>query len=850
MRSFLKILVLGFLGLGAVACSEQGLVSGPPVPLPQPAPTTATLVVRHVLLRAVPANVSDFRFTGRDASGAVVFGPDTRPKAAEITLTVPLTMSRLTIEYLQGNTLVGVFTADVQLSPGGSLVIQDPSWVDVQNLLGLAVNPPNATIAAGTAQSFTATGTFSDGSTQDLTLAVNWTSSDPAVAGVDPQGSARGLAPGNSSILAALGSVTGTASLTVTDATLVSLAVTPTDPGALACASTLQFTATGTFSNASTQNLTSQVTWTSSNPAASLIDTNGLATTVLPGVTTIGAAMTGVNASTTLTVTASPIPLLGGPRGWPVGTGPHSIATADFNGDGRADLATVDRTASTVSVLLGGAAGFAAAPGSPIVATSPRALVAGDFNGDGRPDLAVTSSFVLSAVSILLGDGTGGFAFAGPPVPVGGFTPDALARGDFNGDGRLDVVTANFNSSNVSVLLGDGAGGLAPATGSPFATGSGGVRGVAVADFNGDGRIDAATVNATGTVSVLLGDGAGGLAPAAGSPFFAVGAQCVSIAVGDLNGDSRPDVATSNVNGSNTVNSVSVLLGDGTGALAPAAGSPIAVGGIRPVAVATADFNGDGRTDLVTANQNSRDASVLLGDGMGGFTVNRTPAGDSPRAVAAGDFDGDGRTDLATANFNSNNVSVLPGDGAGGFGAVTLGARPLSVALADLNGDGRTDAAIANFNDSTVSVLLSDGAGGFNAAAGSPLGLGAGAGPAAVASGDFNGDGRADLATANFSANTVSVLLGAGTGAFAPATGSPVPVGAGPQSLATGDLDGDGRLDLVTANSFSANVTVLLGDGAGGFAPGPGSPLGLGTAPASVAVGDLNADGRSDLVTA
>jgi len=298
-------------------------------------------------------------------------------------------------------------------------------------------------------------------------------------------------------------------------------------------------------------------------------------------------------------------------------------------------------------------------------------------------------------------------------------------------------------------------------------------------------------------------------APSPGSP-FAVGSAPDSVAVGDLNGDGHPDLVTANA-GANTV---SVLLGDGGGGFSAAPGSPFAVGS-APASVAVGDLNGDGHPDLVTANYGDNTDSVLLGDGGGGFSAapgSPFAAGPFPAWVAVGDLNGDGHPDLVTANSDTT-VSVLLGDGGGGFSAApgspfAVGAYPESVAIGDLNGDGHLDLVDADYGDNTVSVLLGDGGGGFSAAPGSPFAVGAY--PYSVAVGDLNGDGRPDLVTANAGDNTVSVLLGDGGGGFSAAPGSPFAVGANPYSVAVGDLNGDGHPDLVTANGGSNDVSVLL----------------------------------------
>ncbi len=358
-----------------------------------------------------------------------------------------------------------------------------------------------------------------------------------------------------------------------------------------------------------------------------------------------------------------------GARGspFPAGELPGSVVIADFNGDGHADLATANQKAGAgVSVLLGdGAAdpGFTAAAGSPFpVAGTPYMVATGDFNGDGKPDLAVSGQD-SGNVSVLLGDGSGGFSAApGSPFPVSG-QPFALAVADVNADGKADIVTVDYSPSGVSVLLGTGTGAFAKAGNSPFAQGID-LAGLAIGDVNGDGKPDlVATSPYADEISVFLGDGAAdpSFTPARGSPFPAgSGARSPAVTIGDVNGDGKPDLVTAN----DYTGDISVLLGDG--AAQPtftAAGPPVPTGGDGPEAVALGDVDGDGHVDAVAVNQSSDNVSVLLGDGTGAFT----PASGSPFptggsasvSLAIGDVNGDGRTDLVTANLFSNDVSVL-----------------------------------------------------------------------------------------------------------------------------------------------------------------------------------------------
>ena len=342
--------------------------------------------------------------------------------------------------------------------------------------------------------------------------------------------------------------------------------------------------------------------------------------------------------------------------------------------------------------------------------------------------------------------------------------------------------------------------------------------------------------------------------PAVGYPLaapvsYAAGTNAHGVTVADLNGDSNPDLAVANAGSNN----VSVLLGQGNGTFA--AQTTYAVGA-APKQVAVADVTGDGRLDLVSANQDSNNVSILAGNGAGGFAPSATPAACSrPHEVAVGDFNADGRRDLAVACWNGSIISVLL-NSASGFGAPQnygAGGAPHSLVATDLSGDGLLDLAVANHNGASVSVLLGLANGTFA----TRVDYAVGSGPHSIRHGDFNGDGRRDLATANDAADTVSVLLGTGTGTFSGA--SSFATGSVPKGIFVGDVDGDGRDDAVTSNTAGnyptgANnpggdkISVLLGNGSGGLA----APVEYtaGDTPFAVSGGDVNRDGRLDLVTA
>ncbi|MEG4583576.1 DUF4347 domain-containing protein, partial [Microcoleus sp. MON1_C5] len=328
-----------------------------------------------------------------------------------------------------------------------------------------------------------------------------------------------------------------------------------------------------------------------------------------------------------------------------------------------------------------------------------------------------------------------------------GSGPRGINVGDFNADTFPDLVVTNQNDDNVSILLGNGTGGFGTATN--FAVGSSPLY-VTSGLFNNDNFPDLAVVNSS-NISILLANGTGGFY--LGND-FTVGNTPLSIAVGNFNTDTFLDLAVVNANPQGASGSVSILLGNGAGSFVVATNFNV---GAIPGSVIVGNFNADSFADLAVANSLSNNVSILLGNGTGGFgAAPNFGVGQGPNSIATGDFNGDTYLDLATANGSSNNVSILLGNGTGGFGEasnVSAGAGLSGIVVKDFSGDGRLDLAVTG--TSGAAILVGNGNGGFSA----PINFAAGTSSSSIISGNFNADTLPDLAVTNNSSGNVSVLL-------------------------------------------------------------------------------------------
>jgi hypothetical protein len=576
-----------------------------------------------------------------------------------------------------------------------------------------------------------------------------------------------------------------------------------------------------------------------------------------------------------VTAAAAPRPFVAPYYSYPVDASslaPACLAVADFNGDGRVDVAMPGNSGYSTSILLGQADGTWRAVATYFSVHNARSIAAGDLNGDGKPDFVVGND----SISVLINNGNGTFK-----TRVNYATPNVafdLALGDLNGDGKLDVIAAEGNSDKLSVWLNTGTGALGARSDIVLPAGTN-PRTIAAGDLNHDTKLDVITGGGQGREFLGVGNGTFSQASVVAGE---------NAELGDLDGDGNLDLVFPS-------NGVAIARGNGDGTFGPVIGYSANVSG--PLVLA--DVNRDGRPDIVCGAL----VWFITEDGGTPGPRHSFPLGMNATSIAAAIPAPGGRVSLFLCNQDTHSLDVVPGNGdstlilspphvlSGGgnqmtFARLTGGPYPdlvgwgqgspclvtpnvgaasygnaftvmsptYDVALGDMNGDTQADVIAGDYfvfpahSSTTFGVALNQGGGTFAAESDYTLPLGD-MNPAQVAAGDFTGDGIGDAVVFTSTSATTHLYLyvGDGAGGFGPPTS--IPGTWSPYQILTADVNGDGKLDLVVGQPSSGgprSIVVLPGNGAGGF----GSPVTTATIDnaADFSFGDLNGDGRPDVV--
>jgi len=628
------------------------------------------------------------------------------------------------------------------------------------------------------------------------------------------------------------------------------------------------------------------------------------------------------------------------------GTQPYSVSIGDIDGDGKPDLAVANFSSNTVSVLRNTSTSGTVSFASKVdltTGTQPYSVSIGDIDGDGKPDLAVANES-SNSVSVIRNTSTSGIiSFASKVDLTTGTGPVSVSIGDIDGDGKPDLAVANYNSNNVSIIRNTSVSGTVSFASKVDLTTGAGPYSVSIGDIDGDGKSDWAVANlGSNTVSVFRSTSTPGNLSFAASADFVTGTSPYSVSIGDIDGDGKPDLAVANL-GSNTVSVFHSTSASGTVNFASKVDFTT---GLQPYSVSIGDIDGDGKPDLAVAYNGGNTISVLQqstaititsfspASGVIGSSVTITGTGFSttanqdivffgatqatvtaasttsltvtvptgatyqyisvtnlainltaysdqpfiitlagniafadkqdftiggqPYLVSIEDIDGDGKSDLAVANGSSNTVSVIRNTSTSGiisFAAkvdLATGTAPESASIGDIDGDGKPDLVVPNNGSNTVSVIRNTSTSGIISFA-AKVDLATGANPThPVSIDDIDGDGKPDLAVANWSSNTVSVIRNTSTsGNLSFAAKVDLTTGTNPVFVSIGDIDGDGKPDLAVVNYNSSTVSVLRNTSASGIVSFAAKvDFTTGTNPYSVSIGDIDGDGKADLVVA
>ena len=540
---------------------------------------------------------------------------------------------------------------------------------------------------------------------------------------------------------------------------------------------------------------------------------------------------------------------------FPVDSFPVSVCSADFDHDGILDLAVANLGDSSMSVLIGNGDRTFKPAVNYGVGGGPYSICTADFENDGWSDLAVANSR-SNNISVLRNIGDGTFAPASN-LAVGSY-PYCVIASDFDGDSWADLAVANFGSNTVSILRNvthisfPGTPSFLDAV--SYAVGTAPYS-LCAADFYRNGRQDLAVANyGSNTISLLRNQG---VAATFNLKDSIMGLNHpISICASDFDGDGSPDLAVADYFSTRTdtakvqpPDSVLIFRNKGNGRFDKTDSCAV---GFYPSSVVAADFNGDGTPALAVTNYGSHTVSILKYGASPKFTLDSSYfVGNFPSACVAGDLNGDSRIDLAVACTGSGNVAILRNRGSALFDShgqrYVTATPPLAIRAADINNDAAVDMILTRSAGSDIDLLgrvliiSNNGDGTFR----DTTSTNGGSLPYSLCVADFNNDAHQDMAVTNPGVNAISVLRNMGIGRFDDSGVVSYPVGTSPNDVIAGDFNSDGKIDLAVANSGSSSISVLIDTGSGRFSAAVSYTVG--THPNAIRSADFDRDGKLDL---
>ncbi|CAF1296076.1 unnamed protein product [Adineta ricciae] len=530
---------------------------------------------------------------------------------------------------------------------------------------------------------------------------------------------------------------------------------------------------------------------------------------------------------------------------------PYSLATGDFNDDNQADVVVANSDTDSINILFGLNNGMFSTPTIYSTGTdsSPQYVITGDVDKDSRLDI-ISLNAKENTMSIIMNNGNGSFAQQKKYTTGSDSFPSSIVMGDLNNDNRSDFVIANKQSDSIGFFIGFDYTSFQ----NPFTYSLENARGPSAArvcDVNGDTYLDMVVLyQVSGLLGVFLGHGNGSFTL---STLHSTEPNVYpsEFAIADFNKDDHVDIAVIYFDS----NVVSIFLGYGNGNFSNTITFSTETNTI-PRSLTTGDVNNDDQVDIVTVNTYADTISIFLGEGTGNFTLIETyltEASAQPQGASIGDLNKDGNMDIAVCNYYTSTTSIFLGYGNGSFQAQVLYSVGYqtwanSINLADFNNDSILDIVVTNYNGNNVAILLGLGNGTFSNV--SAYSIGDGAGPTYQSIGDFNNDQILDIAVVNTIINTVVILFGFGDGTFLLGTTYSAGANFAPGSIASGDFNHDGQSDIILTNFITNTIIVFVDYDRHSYASVIAHRLADGSQPHSVALGDLNDDGWLDIVVA